>query len=394
MATLTQYLPYDNFRVSNFTTWAQAIGTALSTFGWVKDTTVNGTVNWGTMVYSPNHDPTNSFPAQGTTTSRGAWSNASVTYSANDYVTSAGATWICRSGYTTTTSSPTPENEITAGSTQHWVLWPFEIWKSSTTPTIYLKFEYGGQVNATQVPYIRITVGTSDNTSANLGVGAGNVQSAANSTTPTGVAATNSRDGMYLNCYFSGDSTNRFAMLMWYGTDSFTSLGTGFFCVERSLTNTGSYYTTPSGAVTPYWTAIWSGYSNTNAMQSFVNTTGSTWILTTSDSAITTVSSSLDHAVAPEVASFTSGEGGGNASLPAFPIWPLVGWVGNPMTAAMSFKAGSGAQGDAPNASTFTVPVYGTTRTFICSRNNASFLNFGTTPASGTGNSGLAMRFD
>ena len=397
MSTITSYLPYSNYTFTTFSTWAQAIGTALTTFGWVKDTAVNGTVNWSTLTFSPFHDPGSSgvFPAQATVTYKGAWSNASVTYSTNDIVTSAGATWICRSGYTTSSTSPTPENEVTAASTIHWVLYPFEVWKSANTPTIYLKFEYGGNASAfTQVPVVRVTVGTSDDTNGNLGTGA-NQQKTGAINLPNTTATLVGNLGEYLPCYFSGDSSNRFSMMMFASGEAFGQASSPlFFTIERSLDNTGAYYTTQSGAVTPYWTAIWAGYSDFQNIQSIINTTGSTWILNNVDTAMTTLCSDLSHTIAPEDGvTGSTGSGSGNASVPAFPIWPLVGWVGNPMTSAMSFKVGATAtpvgSGDAPGYAEYTAEMYGVTHTYMGFRSN--FQTFG---GGVTTNNGLGMRFD
>jgi hypothetical protein len=467
MSTNVQYLPYDNTRQANFTAWGQGPGTALAAFGWTKDTTVNGTVNWGTIVNNPTTNGlVSSLPAQATTVFRGAFtpalnltsvanaaggstvytgtitgggsnafagasfsvagfttganngtftctastgstltlSNASgvsethaataspVYASGIDYVTSNGATWICNSSFTAGTTQVRPEFELNDGTTPRWVLWAFEIWKSAVTPTIFLKIEYSGITSVTSTPRIRISVGTSDDTNANVGSGS-NQQSISADLAPTNLGT---RDGMILNCYFSGDSGNRFAMLMWFGIDAFGGNGTGFFCVERSLANTGAYYTTPSGAVTPYWTVIYAGYNQTQSIQSIINTTGSIWIKNTSDTSISTLGMDLNGSLnlAPNLG---VGAGAGNASSPAFPIWPLVGWVGNPLTAVMSFKvASSTVGGDAPNAGTFTAVMYGTTRTYVGSRNNLAFGKFGSFTGAGSSNTNncLAMRFD
>ena len=399
MATDTiSNVAFDNTTLANFKSWGQAPGTALLAFGWSIDSTVNGVVNWSTLTYTPTQSNQTDFfggftlPAFATTNSRGAWSNASVTYAINDYVTYNGATWICRSGYTTSgnSSTPTPDQDNT-----HWVLWVFEVWISATTPTIYLRLEYTGQTSNTNVPRMRIAVATNDNTSANMGVGAGQqvIVNDINGTT-SGYTA---RPNIEFLCYFSGDSGNRFGMMMWAQADDIGTTGvnaTGFFCVERSLSSSGAYYTTPSGAVTPYWTAVWSGYSVVNFQQSIVNTTGTTWILTNSEIHPTTASVFLLHNTNPDNALSlsqiaTAFENQGYPGANAFPIWPLVGWVGNPMTAVMTFKAAFVT--DAPYNASFTTLLYGSTRTYISSYNASSFANFGTGSSI---NNGLAMRFD
>src|ERR1700675_2100502 len=99
MATNSQFVPYSNAILSNFTTFGQAIGTALSAFGWTKDATVNGTANWSTVTQTP-FQVQQPFPSLTTITFRGAYSNAAVTYNVNDTVTFNGMTWVNQTSYT------------------------------------------------------------------------------------------------------------------------------------------------------------------------------------------------------------------------------------------------------------------------------------------------------
>lgn len=689
MATNTQSLIWDNVLLANFKAWGQSVGTALTAFGWSKDSTIAGTVNWAGLNFTPYLNTSISIPAAATNyLVRGAWANTGVTYAINDVVTSAGATWYCQAGYTPTTASASPENEFLSGGTQHWVLFPYEVWKSAGAVPIYLRFEYigiSGTVNSTANPRIRITFGTSDvdnlilssvanasggntvytgtsgfsattnayvnatftitgftnganngtftcvaSTSTGSGAGTLTLNNSAgvaetknalatlfngNLGTPAGQAKGGPADiipvvntfggfgsGKQLTCFFSGDSTNRFSMLMWPELPTVDSVnGSGFFCVERSLDNTGNYYTTPSGVgfiqgqndvytnhantisktflnnntagnliivfasnvgtsaagiaisdtqgntyhpfntadltvnalaqigwyatginagantvtvtwttggtqssalgiaeytgisafdqlstiktgsgawstnsvtttqaeellvsiavaagdsvtatgnaatrqiltsggstfgiiadatvssigtysssggsagnymavlasfkatpnsppITPYWTAIWWGYNGGNGGTGFIgsllNTAGSNWIATSFDTTPSTVTAELFHGNIPEGIQQSMGAGTGNQSMPAFPIWPLVGWVGNPLTAVMSTKTL-----DAPGFSTFTVPLYGVTHTFLNVRNDVNaFTGFGaSTTGSALTNNGLAMRFD
>jgi hypothetical protein len=385
MSTNVQYLPWDSFTLANFKTWGQAIGTALTAFGWSLDGTVNGTVNWSTLVNWPGQFGFTStvINAIATTTSRGAFVNTN-TYSTNDYVTFNGATWICVSAYTSTATTPTPGNDIGSGLTQHWALWCFEIWKSAVTPTMYIRFEYYGFASSTNAgiqPQIRVIVGTSDDTSANLGVGAGNVRSSGFVMNTTQVSTLALAYGNNYPCYFSGDTGNRLAMLMWDDIDD--AQGTSFFCVERSLSNAGAYYTTPSGAVTPYWTIISASYANSFTSQALINTTGSTWIQGSQDSQPWALNANLTHNGQVEAIGTGTGMGIGNQSFPALPVFPMVGWVGNPMTTVMSFKTS-----DAPHNGEYTISLYGTSRTYYATKNSI-FANFG-----GSTNNGLALRFD
>lgn len=397
--------------------WGQGIGTALSTFGWVKDATPTGTVNWSTVTLSPDvRSDWNNYPADATLNYRGAWSNAGVAYAVNDVVTDGGMTWRCSASYTSTSTAGTstsasPSNEWQTGGTNHWFLFLFEVWKSASTPTIYIRFEYiAWQVSGQgYLPFIRIKVGTSTDVNGTLGTGTGNAAIGAfglgaGNTFPTGSNISVINGGV--PCFFSGDSTNRFAMLMWYPQDGF--LGTCFFCVERSINSTGSYYTTPSGLTTPYWTTIFCGYNVQNnssggvLMQSLVNVSGSLWTKTGLESTVTTLSFAGDHNVNPDNFAFSTGQGYGNQSTPAYPVWPLVGWTGNPMTTVMSMRTGNinvgGAAGDlSTNGALFTQTIYGVSHTYLAARNSSIFGQFGP-PNNNTSTSnyqnGLAMRYD
>jgi hypothetical protein len=382
MSTLTQYLPWDNQTLGNFKTWAQSVGTALTAFGWTLDGTVNGTVNWGTLANYPLQDPQNALPTVGTTTYQGAYSSASVSYNINDYVTFNGATWICFTAYTSSASTSPPglEAGFGTGSAVRWRLWCFEVWKSAVAPTIFLRFEYSGQSTGADnlQPRIRIVVGTADNTSANLITTGGNVATLGLDLFPSTLNTTSVN--LNVPCYFSGDSGNRFAMLFYPDL----TLGGGFFCIERSLTNAGGYYTTPSAGITPYWTIIMYGYSQTAVSQAFVNTTGSTWVKTAQDTVAWTLNTGLIHNTQIEQVALSTGNGAGNVSMPAFPFYPLVGWVGNPMTAVMSAKIN-----DVPQDGEYTIQLYGTTHTYFATR-NAQFTAFGGIGAQNA----LVMRFD
>ena len=124
-------------------------------------------------------------------------------------------------------------------------------------------------------------------------------------------------------------------------------------------------------------------------MGSFLQTGQSTWITTQFDTRIWTVSSAWFHAQPPNPIAETYASGNGNQSIPAFPVWPLVGWVGNPMTAVLTTK-----NADAPAMGSFTALLYGTTHTYLNIRGNGAFQSFGNIPSSGNPFNGLAMRFD
>lgn len=404
-ATTTKMVVRAAFNSSNDTdwkSWAQAISNAFNNFGWVLDTTVNGTVNWANTV-----GPSAQSQAQailpnnnGSWSSQGAWSNAHGSYTANaHYVTYADpntgktATWACISTYTPTATSAPPPWDST-----HWTLYNFEIWKgvsTSNSTVMYVKIEHIQIASSAYEPTFRITFGTNDDTNSNIGTGANQQNNAFQIPNTAGFSG-----GQYLgstfNCYFSGDAGNRFAALLWPEIDAgLTSnvAGTGpFFFIERGVSNTGAYQSSPT-----YW--IWGGESyNQIAFQgSFLQTSPGVFVKF-SDSTIWCAAVQQSHTTAGQftnqwlVPSTQSVQGAGVAQIAMFPIFPIVGWIGNPITSAMTTKvnANSGVEsGDVPQLATVTHSMYGTTRSYLCVKSSA-VSNFGDP----NNNNGIAMRWD
>jgi len=84
MSILQSFLPYSNATVSNYTTWAQGFGTALSAFGWVKQSDAAG-VTWANVTALANV-PQYGTPF-GTILYAGAWAAATATYTAGSGAT-------------------------------------------------------------------------------------------------------------------------------------------------------------------------------------------------------------------------------------------------------------------------------------------------------------------
>lgn len=82
MSIVQSFLPYDNSTVSHYTTWAQGIGTALSTLGWVKQSDAAG-VTWANVT-SLTNVPQYGTPLAGTVSYSGAWAAGTTTYTAGN----------------------------------------------------------------------------------------------------------------------------------------------------------------------------------------------------------------------------------------------------------------------------------------------------------------------
>lgn len=205
--------------------------------------------------------------------SQAASATATVTYAIGDVVTNNNSSWLCTLAYTPTVSSPAPPYEWLNLTTMHWVMYAYDVWQSQGATPIYIRLEYtGGQGSTAQqslIPRLRACVGTSVDTSGNLNSGTGNQQAITDVMTMTNPTP---EPNISLGpCFFSGDSTNRFAMTMFPDQDGVAkSTGSGFFCVERSLDHNGNYYSTPSGvgffqgAGSTYATASSKSFTATN----------------------------------------------------------------------------------------------------------------------------------
>jgi hypothetical protein len=109
MAIQQSFTPFDCYYLTNFKSWAQAVGNALSAFGWTKDSDPGSyMVNWSTIAtpYPAGGCPV-AAPQRGFNP-RGAWASGTsyvsgsgwsgVTQSAGgtpDMVTYGGQTWVC-----------------------------------------------------------------------------------------------------------------------------------------------------------------------------------------------------------------------------------------------------------------------------------------------------------
>lgn len=344
MATLKLNLPYDCSTLANFKLWAQGIGTALSTFGWVLQS-VNGNVNWSTIPAVADYSPVlqNNYNFQGAWTNGNSYIGNSGPASAPcDLVTMAGGTYECIQSNTGSTGVNDP---VTDTAHSFWKLVAYEVWKSgdslSTTNPIYLRIQYVPH-NSALAPEIHLQVCTAVSSAGSV---TGTVFGAGTSTAGTRLLGTGSGLGDALfECDFSGDSGN-FSMIMFRGAIIISNSIPNFFAVTRSKdhlgTDTDSYFTILTA------TNLFSCQSQTIMKPSL----GSATIL---DPYWPTIVFS-----APSAAF-----GGGMAALPVFPV---VGYIGNPLLQAMVLKNSDIAEG-----ALFSVTLYGATHTYLSSKPSAS----------------------
>lgn len=213
----------------------------------------------------------------------------------------------------------------------------YEIWQAadtqaSTTP-IFIKVEYGSGSSGATRPSLRITVGTSSNGSGTI---TGSIISSA-PWYPGGTSGGAPAQGSTLfNCYYSGDA-GEIRIYMWSSTS--LTLGT-VFAIERSKDSSGN-------KTTDYFTVITVDDLNFNANQQSILTSG--------------LIGNLDGGLVALASTSGNSTGAFNGTVCAFPAFPIIGKVGNPMLGLMTAIAS-----DVTYQTVVTVAsMYGGTHTYI-----------------------------
>lgn len=286
MATANGNYVSDNSTLANFQSWAGAIHSAITAFGWVQTSDTGQTV-----------------PSAAASVPSNAYNY--VIYKANDSL--------------------------------------------AASMPIYLKFEYGYSSTS---PRIRMTVGTSSNGSGTI---TGNVVSSA----PWEITTLESNQGSTtFPCFFSGDAGN-FRMYMWQSPVINTGV---FFSIARSVNSSGAgtsdYFTVLSAS------AYYGVGPNTGLWQ---QTISSSYVYFRENGFIGI--------------GITAGSGTGAASgtVAAYPIFPHIGKIGNPLLDVMG-ACGS----DVADGATVTVAsMYGSTHSYIALKSPSTAWQYGFSVAIG-----------
>lgn len=241
----------------------------------------------------------------------------------------------------------------------------FEIWKSadtlSTTLPIFVKVWYG--FTAT-IPRLQMTIGTGSD-------GAGNIVGQVTTGSPwTLTTLTTNQGSTVFPCFFSG-SPGEFRMWMWGTVNASPATGV-LVVIERSKDSNGN-------STSDYFTTAWA-VQNNSGLLSYQQTIMQTGV-GNRDSGIITIG-------------LTSGSGTGSAfgTVAAFPVFPLIGKIGNPMLGLMSACAGDAS----PNSTVTVSSMYGTTHTYLTvgGTSSSGITNaFGARASTGAPMQGL-MRFE
>ena len=248
----------------------------------------------------------------------------------------------------------------------------YEIFKSgsSITPAFYVKLEYGN-VSGTNCPSIRISIGTGTNGAGTLtGYFTPATNTNASSFTPPSTTT-------QYECDFSGDSaTDRVCIMMWRnGTNSCQQ----FFAIQRSLNSSGG----ATGSYVSLWTC---GNGNRGIQQTVVFSVGIAPPISCGQSGTVAGVSNVTQAMscrAPASGNIYGLQFSG--SIPFDCCSPVIGYWDNECTVV-----GSGDETQMSEGVTFTVMMYGVSKTYIPSKAGpfAYFAN------AGGSNGILCMEYD
>ena len=353
----------DNTTLPNWKSWCMAISNAFAAFGWVQ-TADTGQVVWTATVLTLTQVAVSGSDAVYSWASCMSVIITGFATGANNVTATLTAVSGGASG-TVTVTKVSQANETHAGSGTTTAVaavpastYVYEIWaandsQASTLP-IYVKMNYG---YATTTPRLQVFVGTGSNLAGTL-TNALSGFNAAQTTFANGGATT-------YPCYFSGDA-GEFRMMLWvtYNSNAQYALN-----IERSKDGTGA-------KTADYFTVIVLG-SLTSVQQTCTG--------------VSTAIAYENWPVAVTCGSGNRGTGFWNSSVAAFPFFPLLGTLGNPMLGLMACIAA-----DVNDNATVTVAtLYGGTHTYIASKGGTTTQIQNAARAQSNGNAGaLLMRYE
>jgi hypothetical protein len=254
-------------------------------------------------------------------------------------------------GSVTAASAPASSlNQSSGTSAGFWIPYNYEVWVSngpqSVASPIYLKLVYGETAatgGAVGMPYLVYAVGTSTN---NTGMIIGNYYNPGSQTYSEYNSAALGLAGFaasLFECDFAGDADS-FRMIMWR---THSNANCPFaLVIERARDLAGN--TLPT-----YWTALTSGFNNTAQQSVFQFGSGPSAGYTTASWVSLPLAGSNG----------TLNTGSCNGQIPAMPVFPIVGFVGNPILGTVLFL-----QNDVAEGSLVNVVMYGASCTYLCSK--------------------------
>jgi hypothetical protein len=310
---------------------------------------------WGATIpgWSDSDFAGQSFTISGFTLSSGA-NNGTFTCVASGFASSdvfvatntSGVNEVPPGGQAGIVSLTTP-SVSSAKITPLWAPYYYEIWRTNgplnATSPIYLRLVYYTQNSAlngtgtSSTPHVLVSVSTS----ISNGFPNGNVFNGAASSVELSIAPGGSAGGSgTYECDFSGDA-DTFSMHMWRDKPS----GTWTLVIDRGKNSAGASVDTFFSVLTTW--------SSTGKMQTLFKQSAGTRCPSTVDNTWSTISA-------------TQNSYAQNGLVPAFPIFPQVGYIANPLLQAVTL-ASTDVSADGEQ---FTVAVYGTSHTYMASKSN------------------------
>jgi len=347
-----QLLIRDSATFANFSSWASAISSAISSMGWTK-TSDTGQAVWTANVVSITAASV-SFP------------NTTYTYTltsgpglaVNNYIVITGmansgnnGTFLISSlgsgtftvsntsGAAASSQSGTGNSAVPATSYYIYEIWqPADALQTGSTK-YYFKIEYGNANSGANNPQMRFSLGTgTDGAGALTGFVIG---SSTNATVPFGAALAGQGSAPTFYCDFAGD-TDRIGMIFW--RNNTTSSQNGAVAIERTKNADG---TNSSDGVT----LVVINSQNQGFQQTIVFGQG---IGPNSTSAPVTI---VPNGISSASQLF-------NNSIAMSPIFPSYGKFGNPLTVMAVLQTVDVVEG-----MEFTTTLYGATRTWLATKN-------------------------
>ena len=370
MATRNETHVHDLSTLTNFKDWGAAPGAALAAFGWVQSNDAGQAV-WtatlftltqvtvgATAVYAYSSF-TGPAPRVGMSATFSGFTNAGNNVTATLTAVSGG------SSGTVTVALSTQVNETNAasGTTTVSSVPPsgssvFEIWQPGDgLQNFFMRIDLAN--NGGSSPQVKVQIGTGTNGSGTL---TGSTLAQYTSTTSTNSGST------LFNCLFSG-GTGWFACMIWR---DITAGANVFFAVDRSKNSSGSDTSTHvtfyalSGSGSQQQTLVFGvGAALQNGPQGVGTTTWKTFNCTASS--FVSAGFGISQAF--------------NGNIKLATVFPFIGYDDNP-SLVVAHASGS----DFSELATLTTTIYGTTHTYIFSKNQ----NF----SGGTFGTALCMRWE
>jgi hypothetical protein len=378
MATQTSNQPCDTSTLANFVAWATFISTAFQAFGWLQ-TADTGQIMWTglniTAVAMSGSNMTCTYSgltglalATGRALTVTGWTSGNVGNNGTFVITSLGVgtfTAVNASGVNVGSGGTGVVTKVVATPTS--VNAYYEIWQANDagavlTP-IFIKMEYG----TTAGPSIQLLIGTSSNGTGTI-TGTTMHSNAIYNITNTNYASNGSTT---IPCFASGNA-GEIRFLLWQGS---ATLGT-IFGIERGKDSNGNIITT-------------TGSPPATAYFSFLSCSTATPVTSLYQSAILgNLAAATDTNWSTFCASAGSASENFNGTTASQPVWPLVGFLGNPM---LGFGCCVGA--DVGEGATVTVSIYGSNHTYLATKTGTAFPTIGRFTTAGSA-SAILMRYE